>query len=134
MPLLPKGLGAKVGKIMKTVEVRRVPGVRLEDVFERIPRDLAIEFLKTDIQGLDLQALKSAGAHLRRVKEVRTEIINSPLYEPSGPESMSSEQEFHEYMRSMGFTLVREEPTPNREWLDAYYLNEHWDEDDPKGG
>lgn len=112
---------------MRTVETRRVPGVRLEDVLERIPRDLPIDFLKTDIQGMDLQALKSAGPHLRRVKRVQTEIINAALYEKADPESMSSEQEFHDYMKSMGFSLVGETPTPNRAWLDAFYVNDRWD-------
>jgi len=113
--------------VMRTVEVRSVPSVRLEDVLERIPRDLPIDFLKTDIQGMDLQALKSAGAQLQRVKRVQTEIINSALYEKSGPESMSTEQEFLDYMKSMGFSLVGESPTPNREWLDAFYANDRWD-------
>lgn len=120
-------------EVMKTVEVRRVPAVRLEDVLERIPPDLKIWFLKTDIQGLDLQALKSAGEHLRRVRRVRVEIINAELYEKSGPESMSTEQEFHDYMKSMGFSVEREMPTPKlewleeRSWLDVDYMNDHWD-------
>jgi len=119
-----KGIADK----MRTLEVRSVPGVRLEDVIERIPPHLSIEFLKIDIQGLDLQALKSAGQHLRRVKRVQAEIMNLGLYEKDGAESMSSEQEFLDYMESMGFSLVGETPTtPGREWLDAFYANDRWD-------
>ena len=64
----------------KTIAVRRVPAVRLEDVLERIPAHISVEFLKTDIQGLDLQALKSAGDQILRVKRIQTEIMNTPLY------------------------------------------------------
>ncbi len=113
---------------MRTLEVRSVPGVRLEDVIERIPPHLTIEFLKIDIQGLDLQALKSASHHLHRVKRVQAEIMNVDLYEKDGTESMSSEQEFLDYMESMGFSLVGEAPTtPGREWLDAFYANDRFD-------
>jgi FkbM family methyltransferase len=119
--------GNKFEVTMKTVEVRQVPGVRLEDVLERIPPDLPIVFLKTDIQGMDLAALKSASEHLRRVKRVQTEIINLELYEKDRPEAMGTEQEFHDYMKSMGFSLVREVPTPERWWVDAFYENDHWD-------
>ena len=113
----------------KTIEVRKVPAVRLEDVLERIPAHLSIEFLKTDIQGLDLQALKSAGDQILRVKRIQTEIMNTALYEKASAESMSSEQEFQSYMKSRGFTLVGEKVTPNREWLDAFYANDRWDQE-----
>ena len=111
----------------RTVEVRRVPAVLLEDVLERIPAHISVEFLKTDIQGLDLQALKSAGDQILRVKRIQTEIMNTALYEKTGSESMSSEQEFQDYLGGRGFTLVGEKVTPNREWLDAFYANDRWD-------
>ena len=105
-----------------------MPAVRLEDVLERIPAHIAVEFLKTHIQGLDLQALKSAGDQILRVKRIQTEIMNTALYGKSGAESMSSEEEFQRYLSGRGFTLVGEKVTPNREWLDAYYANDRWDQ------
>lgn len=41
---------------------------------------------------------------------------------------MSSEQEFQSYLGGSGFTLVGEKVTPNREWLDAFYANDRWDQ------
>ena len=111
-----------------TVEVRQVPGVRLEDVLERIPTNLPIIFLKTDVQGMDLAALMSAGEQLRRVKEVHTEIINDPSYKKGGKGSMSSEEEFHSYMASMGFSPYREIPAPERWVVDVFYRNDSWTE------
>ena len=58
-----------------TVEIRKVPVLLLEDVLERIPPHIDIEFLKLDIQGVDLQVLKSGGDELRRVWHVKTEVI-----------------------------------------------------------
>ena len=40
-------------ELLRTVEVRKVPVVRLEDVLERIPARIEIEYVKTDVQGLD---------------------------------------------------------------------------------
>lgn len=125
--LLKTKKGGVFEAVMVTVDTRQVPGVRLEDVIERIPEDVTIGFVKTDIQGMDLQALKSAGERLRRVERVQTEIVNLAMYEKSGPESMSSEKEFFDHMTSMGFSLVGELSTPNREWLDAFYVNDSGD-------
>ena len=122
----PGSLFAKT--VQKTIAVRRVPAVRLGDVLERIPAHISVEFLKTDIQGLDLQALKSAGDQILRVKRIQTEIMNTALYEKTSAESMSSEQEFQSYLGGRGFTLVGEKVTPNREWLDAFYANDRWDQ------
>ena len=122
--LLKSTVGHVFEERTKTVEVRSVPVLRLEDVLERIPAHLDVDLLKTDVQGLDLQVLKSAGDQLRRVRRVRTEIINAAFYEKAGSESMSSEREFHTYMRSMGFSLVGESAAIERAWIDAYYRND----------
>ena len=59
---LAKGLeGAKYAKGRETVEVLSVQVLRLEDVLARIPPKLPITYLKTDVQSLDLQVLKSGG-------------------------------------------------------------------------
>lgn len=113
-----------------TVEVRKVPGVRLEDVLERIPPELEIVFLKTDVQGMDLAVLMSGGEHLRRVKEVHSEVVEDTSYEKKGVGSMSSEAEFTEYMRSMGFSVSKRLPYP--EGIDAveiFYRNDSWTEE-----
>jgi len=110
----------------KTIEVRDVPGIRLADVLERIPTELHIIFLKTDVQGMDLAVLMSAGEHLRRAKEIHSEIVNDPSYEKKGVGSMGSEGEFHAYMASKGFSVSKEIPAPERWIVDVFYKNDHW--------
>jgi FkbM family methyltransferase len=112
------------GDEMQVVEVRSVPVIRLDDVLERIPPELDIEFLKTDVQGLDLQVLKSAGDHLRRVARVKTEIITARVYEGVGGEGSKTEQEYLDYMASMGFAFVRDiDVEKTRSWLDKEFVN-----------
>lgn len=93
----------------------------------RIPKALEIFFLKTDVQGMDLQVLKSAGEQLHRVERVDSEIINWDVYLKDGKESMSKDWEFHAYMKSMGFRLEKEVATPNRELVGALYVNERFE-------
>lgn len=110
----------------QTVEVRPVPVLRLEDVLERIPPELDIEFLKTDVQGLDLQVLKSAGDHLRRVGKVKAEVIvkNEGHYFATGEYVPGKEEEFTTYMKSMGFVFSHDVGTASqRAWLDKIYVN-----------
>jgi FkbM family methyltransferase len=108
----------------RTVETRKVPVLRLEDVLERIPEGLRIEYLKTDVQGHDLQVLKSGGEALRRVERVKVEVINTPIYEGSGERRPGTEQEFVDYLASHGFTFERDTGVrPQRVWLDKWFLN-----------
>ena len=108
-----------------TIEVRRVPSVRLEDLLRRIPPHLDIFFLKTDTQGLDLAVLMSAGNELRRVRRVSAEIVFDPSYEGRGPGEMSTEEEFDAYMRGKGFVRIPSKADEflrsNKLYLDAVY-------------
>jgi FkbM family methyltransferase len=110
--------------LTRTVEVRKVPVVRLEDVLDRIPPEVDVEFVKTDVQGLDLQVLKSAGEALRRVKRVRAEVINEAIYEGIGELRPGTEAEFVAYMASKGFQFVGDdEVSLHRAWLDKQFVN-----------
>jgi FkbM family methyltransferase len=120
--LLKSVEGNMVEAMTKTVEVRKVPVLRLQDVLERIP-DVGVQYLKTDVQGHDLQVLKSAGDQLRRVETVRVEVINAAIYEGSGEWRPGTETEFVTYMASQGFDFkgdisVRE----GRRWLDKRFV------------
>ena len=109
-----------------TVEVRQVPVLLLRDVLERVPPQLDIEFLKTDVQGVDLQVLKSAGEQLRRAWRVKTEVIvhNEGVYLGEGDDAPGLESDFDTYMKSMGFDFVRDRNiAPQRLWLDKEYVN-----------
>jgi FkbM family methyltransferase len=110
--------------VLRTVEVRKVPVLRLEDVLEAIPDDLVIEYLKTDTQGADLQVLQSAGEQLRRVRRVRAEIINRRLYDGIAGQPAGNEKEFVDFMSSMGFRFVSDEQIASkRAWLDKVFVN-----------
>lgn len=124
--LLPTVPGNLFEAATRTVEVRQVPAVRLEDILERIPPSLPIEFLKTDVQGMDLAVLMSAGRQLERVQSVQTEIMIQGSYAGEGPGEMATEAEFHEFMGGMGFSIVVESPAPERYFVDVLYQNERF--------
>jgi len=112
------------GSVTRTVEVRRVPVIRLEDVLQAIPSGYPIAYVKTDVQGVDLQVLQSAGESLRRVQRVRAEVINSPEYKKLDGRGMASEREMTNYLRSKGFELALESGVQlDRAWLDQIFVN-----------
>lgn len=122
---LAKGVpGAPLAELRKTVEVRKVPVLRLEDILERVPPELVITFLKTDVQSLDLQVLKSGGEELRRVFRVKTEVINDERYLDLAGERHGTEREFVDYMGQMGFAFTRDlDIAENRLYLDKEFVN-----------
>jgi FkbM family methyltransferase len=122
--LLKSVEGNSVSALTRTVEVRKVPVLRLEDALERIPPEIDVDFLKTDVQGLDLQVLKSAGDQIRRVRHVRAEVINEKIYEPTATIRPGTETEFVEYMTGKGFQFEGDtEIWTGRAWLDKIFVN-----------
>ncbi|HEY2944873.1 MAG TPA: FkbM family methyltransferase [Vicinamibacteria bacterium] len=122
--LLKSVAGNSVDVATRTVEVRKVPVIRLDDVLERIGPDIDVEYVKTDVQGVDLQVLQSAGESLRRAKGVRAEVINEAIYQASGQLHPGTEKEFVDYMASKGFEFVRDDEIwQRRAWLDKVFVN-----------
>lgn len=122
--LLETVQGNMVDALTKTVETRKVPVLRLQDVLERIPLDVDVEYLKTDVQGHDLQVLKSAGEQIRRVGRVKVEVINAPIYGGTGERRPGTEKEFVEYLSGHGFDFERDtEVRGDRLWLDKWFVN-----------
>ena len=114
----------RTGALTKTVEVRKVPVIRLEDVLDAVPEGIAIAYVKTDVQGVDLQVLQSAGESLRRVERVRSEVTNLGAYKKLDGKGMASENEMKAYLQKMGFDLIAEDGVQaDRGWLDQIYLN-----------
>ncbi len=120
--LLKSAAGTFVSEQTRTVEVRKVPVLRLEDVLERIPPEIDVEYLKSDVQGLDLQVLKSGGEQLRRVARVKAEVIVERLYEGSGEFRQGTAAEFVSYMQSQGFEFERDSGDYGA-WLDKAFVN-----------
>jgi len=109
--------------LTRTVEVRPVPVLRLQDVLERIPPQVEVEYVKTDVQGLDLQVLKSAGQALRRVDRVKAEVIAGSIYQATGDSRPGTEAEFVAYMEQMGFGFVGDSDVqPERLWMDKTFV------------
>lgn len=110
----------------RTVEVIQVPVIRLADVMAKIPAHLPIEYVKVDVQGLDLQVIKSAGEALRRVGRVRAEVINEKSYVGIGEEKPATEDELVAYMDSMGFRFEKDLAVKEgRRWLDKLFINKN---------
>ena len=122
--LLKSVEGNSVSELTRTVQVRKVPVLRLQDVLERIPPGVDVEFLKTDVQGHDLQVLKSAGEQIRRVERVQAEIINEAIYAGAGEWRPGTESEFVSYMEGKGFRFEGDSNVRSkREWLDKHFVN-----------
>jgi len=120
--------GSSAALLTRTVEVRRVPVLRLEDVLAALPDSVDIAYLKTDVQGVDLQVLQSAGERLRRVYRVRAEVIREALYESVGGSRPGTEEEMAAHMEGLGFRPTHDQRTGRRDaWFDMEFVNvEGW--------
>jgi FkbM family methyltransferase len=117
---------SNVAELTRTVEVRKVPVVRLEDVLAAIPRQLPVGYVKTDVQGVDLQVLQSAGPELERVYRVAAEVIRDRIYKGVGGKPVTTEAEMVEFMSGRGFRLVGDEAGDygeNPGWADKSFVN-----------
>jgi len=85
----------------------------LKELIDAIPSNLHISFLKTDMQGYDCTAIKSAGNELKRVKKIMSE-----TYQDGKPTYANTVNEYNRdwvpYMNKMGFSLDSEK------CIDAY--------------
>jgi FkbM family methyltransferase len=82
-----------------------VPTMRL-DTFMDGAGIAAVDFLKIDAQGLDLDVVKSAGDRLRDVAKIQLEATTVPYHQYEG---VPDRKEILEYMESKGFRLAEEE-------------------------
>ncbi|TMF76823.1 MAG: FkbM family methyltransferase [Chloroflexi bacterium] len=89
----------------KVVGTMTVPTMRL-DTFMNEARIDAVEYLKIDAQGLDLEVVKSAGDRLRDVAKVQLEATTASYRQYEGAPGKSV---IIEYMDSKGFRLAGEE-------------------------
>lgn len=87
--------------VVRSVEVPVHP---LNDVLELIPERLPIVFLKVNIEGYDLIALKTAGSHLERVGMIQIEAdLNTKLYDVDEPNHL---EDFQGYLMPLGFQQI----------------------------
>lgn len=72
-------------------ETVKVPVFSLSDFFKLLPDDRIVDFLKIDVQGVDLEVIRSAGDYIKRVVYVTAE-PETATYENAGqntPENMN---------------------------------------------
>jgi FkbM family methyltransferase len=82
-----------------------VPTLSFTDVLNAIPRDIHIWYLKTDMQGYDLQSLKSAGEEVRRIHYIKTEVMYRNLKSFAGSDNDFC-RHWIPYMTYLGYDLV----------------------------
>jgi len=83
---------------LRTQSVRRVRTERLDDLLANLP---AIDFLKLDIQGFELSALRGAPAVLARTAMIQCETEFAPIY---ASQPLFSDVELH--LRGQGFQFL----------------------------
>lgn len=111
-------------KRTETVNVRR-----LDSFFEETIRELDDPrvFLKTDVQGLDIEVIRGAGECLNQVQGVQAEISMIPLY-VGAPDYL----EFLAYCRNLGFEptgffpIVNSPVSGHLVECDVVLVRRHW--------
>ena len=82
-----------------------------------LPNDTLIDYIKTDVQGKDLDVIKSAGDSIRRVIYVTVE-ENTHQYEGSEKNTL---QVVAEYLRTKGFMHVHHPDTHDYTFLNGLF-------------
>ena len=75
-----------IGKKREITEIKKVPKRRLDSILNDLNISSEIYYVKLDLQGADLDAVKSLGDHLPRVKYIEMEMSldkDNPFYENS---------------------------------------------------
>ena len=99
---VPNAIFAQDRKVQEELPVEVF---HLKRILEMIPDHLPIELLKVDVQGKDLEVLRSGGNHLARIQRIKTEVNLTALYEGDRGDLPNPEQPFTEFLAEYGFTL-----------------------------
>lgn len=106
LPFVPEGLSSWLGgEQLRVRETRIVPTIRL-DTFMDGAGIGAVEFLKIDAQGADLDVVRSCGGRLKDIEriELEVQITSIPLYSNS-----ASKQDVIDFLWNAGFDLESSE-------------------------
>lgn len=100
-----------------------VPVVSLESVLAAVPRNVSIDFLKTDTQGYDLSVVRSASREqLRRVRTLTTETYLKGAADVKYKNVQNNLEDWIPYMKSIGFRLTNPPPPDQRNEHDAQWV------------
>lgn len=90
-----------------------VPVHPMSLILDSIPENLQIDFLKTDMQGYDFAAIKSAGRKLQRVRRIISECTNKFSYYIGNENDCLVH--FKPYLTSLGYRQLSTDVAPGTE-------------------
>ena len=103
---------------VKIVEKKQLKTTRLDTFIKKynIPIE-KLNFLNIDIQGKELDALKSMSNHIKHVKYIYTEVNTEKVYK-----DCALLTEMDDYLKEKGFARVACSMWGNCGWGDAFYI------------
>jgi len=107
-------------RLFKTTETIQVPSVRL-DTFIKRERLRYIDFLKIDVQGHELEVLKSIGAAITKVREIVVEGSLTPFTIYEGQTNRADA--IIEFMVQNGFVLHKQEKMSRNQEVNMWFQN-----------
>ena len=99
-------------------KVVKVPVFNLADFFELLPSDRNVDYLKIDVQGMDIQVLKGAGTHLTNRVVFVTAEPETKQYERA---SENTPQNMSALMNTLGFDMIRHRNTSDPTFLNRKF-------------
>ena len=116
--ILEFGTHAKHHPHVKMINKQKLKTTRLDTFIKknRIPIE-KLNFLNLDIQGKELDALKSMDKYIQYVQYIYTEVNTEKVYKDCGLLS-----EIDEYLKKKGFTRIVCKMWGNCGWGDAFYM------------
>jgi len=118
--ILEFGTHTKYRPDIKYVGYQEIRLMRMDNFLFLTGRDIkSFNFLNIDVQGVELNVLKSFGNLLRSLDYIYTEVNEEEIYKGC---AFLSEIDY--YVSQFGFERKAIHMTPNH-WGDAFYLNRH---------
>ena len=116
--LLEFGTHVKHHPYVKMIRKEKLNTIRLDTFIKKnkIPIE-RLNFINLDIQGKELDALKSMDNYIQYVKYIYTEVNTEKVYNDCG-----LLHEIDEYLKDKGFTRVACQMWGNCGWGDAFYM------------
>lgn len=114
--ILDLGLHAKYHPSVKYVKDVTIKLFRLDDFFNRFGVTDDFNFLNIDVQGVELNVIKSLGTRVNQFDYIYTEVNEEKLYK-----GCCLVGEIDSYLSDFGFTRILTSMTKNH-WGDALYV------------
>ena len=108
------GLHKKYYPEIDFVSSRKLLTSRLDEI---VPKNQMYEFLVMDVQGAELEVLKSLGTQISKIKWIFTEVSKLPIYQGA-----ASYKEVFDYLISKDFSPKFEAWDKNSGWGDVLFV------------